>query len=445
MSMIAFRIEDSLSFQDTKWIELKPLIFLYGENSSGKSNIHLILQTLKHSIIHQSNATTGLPFTLRNFQSLIPYDKTQTNDVSITISFRFNIMDRVIDSTSVVSKQPIDLKIVFKQIDGLDEATISEFSLETTEVNENSNQVILHGKIPKASNSWTLNSEHFHSALDDNVSWPEVQITYSFPPQLIGITKHINDITKIYIAKDEEGRDLLDENNEPIYINEDVSENVRFAKDSIKFISNILEQMQIELSDLFENYNYIPAFQHTDAMTKIHQADIEEWIRYILGDKKENSAPENQRGIGYSKIINIIQIISTLRQNSVCFLEHPDAFLAEKTQGDFMDFLISMTYKRNIIFIIESHSEIFLLRLRKRVKQFYKNRPTPTILSDLDDFIKAESLFCRTCIIHLKKDVFGNSKPTTLHLNTFGDFQEIPFWPDNLFETAFKEKLLLHD
>lgn len=445
MGVTAFRIENCLSFQDTKWIELKSFTFLYGENSSGKSNIHRVLQAIKSSIVGASVNIEDTQFELLDFQSLIPYNSTQ-NDALIALSFRFDILSQVIDGTSKLSQQLVDLKLIFTSSGSPNKGDITEFSITTSEKSENDEQVILHGRKTRDTNNWIIKSEYYKSALEENVIWPKTNIVFSFPPQLTGVNEKIDEITRIHTAQDDEGQDLFDENNELVYLDEDTSESTRFSKNSIKFISDLLKQMQIELVDIFGNYFYIPSVVPSEINPDLAQTEGKNWTEYVRSiTQQRERGLEKDIGAGLSKVTYLIQKIIGLRQNSICFLEHPDAFLGLKVQGRFVDFLISIAYKHKIKFIIESHSEIILLRLRKRVKQFSKNRSVPIILGDLEKDTQTEDLSSKTSVSILKKDIFDNSKVTILHFNKFGEFLEIPFWPDNFFDDTFKEKLLLDD
>lgn len=445
MGIVAFRVENCLSFHDTAWIELKPFLFLYGENSSGKSNIHRVLQEIKQSLNGLSVSAEGILFRLLDAQSLMPFSSTYNNP-PIAISFKFDILSQIVDGTAKLSQQTIELKLMFIPSRESDSAELNEFSVITSEKSENNEQVILHGKKAQGPNDWVFKSEYYKSTLEDNDVWAKTHIAFSFPPQLTGKNENINEITKIHRAQDDEGQNLFDENNEPVYLDEDVSENTRFSKNSIRFISSLLSQMQIDLVDMFNNYHFISSVSQTELNSDLTEIESEHWAQYVCSStRKGELSLKKENGTGLSKTMHLIQKIIGLRQNSICFLEHPDAFLGLKVQGRFIDFLIYMVYRQKIKFIVESHSEIILLRLRKRIKQFGKKRPVPVILSDLEKDMQAEDISSKICAVILKKDVFDNSQATTLHLNESGEFQEIPFWPDNFFDDIFKEKLLLDD
>lgn len=57
MSVEAFRLQNFMPFEDTGWIELKPICLLFGRNSSGKSAIIRALRFLKQSLEEKSSET----------------------------------------------------------------------------------------------------------------------------------------------------------------------------------------------------------------------------------------------------------------------------------------------------------------------------------------------------------------------------------------------------
>ena len=61
MSIEAFRIQNFMGFEDSKWIELRPITLLFGCNSAGKSAILRALLLLRQSL-ESSDAAEQLAF-----------------------------------------------------------------------------------------------------------------------------------------------------------------------------------------------------------------------------------------------------------------------------------------------------------------------------------------------------------------------------------------------
>ena len=50
MTIEAFRLQNFMCFEDSGWLELRPLTLVYGRNSAGKSAIFRALLLLRQSL-----------------------------------------------------------------------------------------------------------------------------------------------------------------------------------------------------------------------------------------------------------------------------------------------------------------------------------------------------------------------------------------------------------
>lgn len=50
MTVTAFRIQNFMGFEDSGWVELRPITLLFGRNSSGKSALIRALLLLRQSL-----------------------------------------------------------------------------------------------------------------------------------------------------------------------------------------------------------------------------------------------------------------------------------------------------------------------------------------------------------------------------------------------------------
>ena len=50
MTVRAIRLKNFMAFEDTDWLELRPITLLFGRNSSGKSAVIRALRLLKQSL-----------------------------------------------------------------------------------------------------------------------------------------------------------------------------------------------------------------------------------------------------------------------------------------------------------------------------------------------------------------------------------------------------------
>ena len=74
-------------------------------------------------------------------------------------------------------------------------------------------------------------------------------------------------------------------------------------------------------------------------------------------------------GFGVSQVLPIIARIATARPGTLVIIEQPELHLHPDTQGRLVDVLLNLASKKKVSLFIESHSEPMLLRLRRRVAE----------------------------------------------------------------------------
>lgn len=74
-------------------------------------------------------------------------------------------------------------------------------------------------------------------------------------------------------------------------------------------------------------------------------------------------------GFGVSQVLPIIARVATARAGSLILIEQPELHLHPDTQGRLVDVLLDLASRRRVSLFIESHSEAILLRLRRRVAE----------------------------------------------------------------------------
>ena len=77
-------------------------------------------------------------------------------------------------------------------------------------------------------------------------------------------------------------------------------------------------------------------------------------------------------GYGISQVLPIV-ITSVLSKNTIITIEQPELHLHPKLQANLADLFIKSASTRNNNFILETHSEHIILRLKRRQKEAPKN------------------------------------------------------------------------
>lgn len=154
--------------------------------------------------------------------------------------------------------------------------------------------------------------------------------------------------------------------------------------------------------------------------------DIDAEVHLKLRHKSTGCLTEIEDvGVGISQIIPVLVAISSAFK---VFIQQPELHLHPKLQAQLADAFIECLYK-NIgtytptrLFLVESHSEHFLLRLLRRIRETNK--------SDIKN--KLFSLYPKdVSVLYVDKLEDGSSKIFPLRISPDGEF--IDRWPNGFF------------
>ncbi len=122
-------------------------------------------------------------------------------------------------------------------------------------------------------------------------------------------------------------------------------------------------------------------------------------------------------GLGYPLILPfIVQCI--IAKNKIILIEEPEVHLHPKIEADLADLIVESSLLRNNQFIIETHSEDFLLRILKSIRK---------------EKLKPEHVSVNYIIPNEKK----GSKINKININKYGQYTTP--WQDNLFAERRRE------
>lgn len=154
---------------------------------------------------------------------------------------------------------------------------------------------------------------------------------------------------------------------------------------------------------------------------QIKNVDSEGTIKTLIADDRKGSKNVNlaSMGCGISQLVPIILQTILMPDKGCLLVEQPEIHLHPSAQADLGDLFIQNA-KKNRQFIIETHSEHFVLRLRRRIAE---------------GKIKAD----RVKIFYVEK-VGGVTKIKPLSLKQNGHFEK---WPKGFFEEGYAEALAI--
>ena len=449
MSVEAFRLQNFMPFEDTDWIELKPICLLFGRNSSGKSAIIKALRFLRQSLNNQS---PDMPFTyyaehgvdVGDYRTVVHRQQVTRN---MAFSFRCTIEHTLEEMRKKVNAQRaeseldpipardftpwVELKLTYGWSDDDTQAQLKEFKIVGPwglDAGDQKTCTLFGAQQLPSSATFSEDEWWFWSDLllghevEDGTAWDGVSIesihgflpAFVIPPsQLNSNSPSFNDLQ----LADALLRELSD----------DIS---RFLS-TIEYLGPIRPQPE-------RVYAFDPVTRLRwerlgwGAFLRFLQGDIDQkkisridsWLQeldlgeHILPDKKNyagdlavvaqvkiqnsESPPINlvDTGYGASQVLPIIVECILAERDVLVIIEQPELHLHPRAQAQLADLFIEVAMRvtrlieerknqelprptKNeqegirVRFLIETHSEHILLRLRRRIAESRKGIINP--------------------------------------------------------------------
>lgn len=432
MIIKSLRAKNFLIFEDTGQLDLSYINLIYGPNSSGKSVIKLILETFVQPIKNgdskdyffvgkiptpengQGSGTTFI-FNLEAKSSMAgllhPLGVSDTDpdtDISIEISLFF------IPKEQKSKLEKLDIRV--SEISG--EQVVSEKSLFRAEcINEN---------------NWSFLSD-FLDTISSNEQWEKITLTSGFIPS---IGTRIQSET-IWDVISETG-----ESEASTRVGDNKNNSLAGAKEEIEYLYKFLDRLSNEVLKLFEAVRFISPLDRISSkenvqLEKINKSDIAKEIfvffsqHPLLSHDLINTLERTP--VTYSgswALAYLLQGSTDLQTDDLAAIEHPEALLDNQAQLSLMDYLAKKAIDQEIRLIIETHSEMMLLRLLKRLKQSTRKR----LPREFPKKIKKEDI----SIWVVRKNELEKFEIIKMLLNDNGEL--LTPWPNGFFEEGFVER-----
>lgn len=444
--MKAIRLQRFKAFEDSGWIEFKPLTLLFGYNSAGKSSILQALLMLKQSL---QNPATEVPFVFSSdkgvdlgaFEDVI-YQHRIDHRKPMIISLRIEMpeYEHLLQQNHEISgKNNIDKN----QVSSSSKKDLLEYSVEISynqkqrfidvvgfSINEANKKVILNMKkdAPGENAKAVYYSDYYDVA---NRKIPVVW--YNFLPhvksdeQLESLTKItelllekvrnvIEKVVNIGPVRDKPQRTMLFTGEKPASVGIG-------GEDTFKLLysdrySNKSRNLDKKINKWLCNYGY--KFEWKMVKSNLGQFVLNE----LETDKKNGIANIVDVGFGISQVLPIAVQLYVMDENGILLIEQPEIHLHAKAQADLADLFIDAVIDGNKCILIETHSENLLLRLRRRIAE---------------NKIKSNEVG----IYYISRQN-GTSKVTPMDLNEYGDIEKMPEDFKNFFLDDFNDIMLLH-
>lgn len=473
-SVRAIRLEKFMGFDDTEWIELKPITLLFGRNSTGKSAILRALLMLKQSLdsksmygplvfasddgvdigdyqnwIHKHNSA---------FDAIFGFE-IQADDLNEYLSWsaEYGIVSPWIRARlrfGLGSKN----KLVLKEMRLEAEVKIWDDVLEEDSVR----LLIIFSatRISNRSNQWFFRSDAMDERFDagewpavylasEEGFWPYLQIQQSLNKRnQESENKSFNFISKLVSELGEKVQLFLHdlEHLGPIR-----SEPKRFyyvpqlgesgvGKQGQNFVQTILSSDQ-QGTDIHTPINDM--LQRAGIQAKLNVSPLDKQKILYSVELVENASESANKininlmdvGFGVSQALPVLMASLSANQRSALLIEQPELHLHPRAQASLANLFVQMV-RIGGSFIIETHSEHLFLRLRRWVTEYENQRFDQ--LSSAEVYLKIKEL---AAYFIDRKD--GVSKIHPLSINAKGDVEDPPDGFDDFFSDDYLEMLAL--
>lgn len=432
MTVTAFRMQNFIGFEDSGWIELRPITLLFGRNSSGKSALIRALLLLRQSLDSEQGGGALLfvkddGYDFDDYAELVK-DHEVAKDMSFWFKIAFqrrsdaqgeevylnealeSINDFIVSGSVLVGERPDTQTLTVRLVVGQNIKGSTE--LRGVELLDQYGNIVLRADKPEngVSEAWTIATDLFE--LSDPQSsfselWQHIEIFSRY-----GLLPWIRPLDNIYRQVEEETFQKIEE--EVIKPDE-----VMFFGEDFQNIWTILRGIRVSLSTFLEKIDYIGpsrasprrfyyvAGQRAVSLERgrnfvrnLVQANAEilksinTWLKAAgmsyrlelqsLDDRKrlyelrlqELSGEQERRfsanisevGFGVTQMLPIITQAVLAQPGDTLIIEQPELHLHPRAQAELTDLFIAMS-RRGLRFLIETHSEHLLLRLRRRIAE----------------------------------------------------------------------------
>ncbi len=413
------RIQNFKCLQDTKDMEIKPLTFLVGPNSSGKSSVFQAILALKQTV---ESGDQRSPLILQDYVDLGSYkDVFFEHDTGKDIRIDFEDIDS------------LEWSVTFSvQEDGksLGKIVVKSFEFSGKEYDP---VIDYWGRIPPLPERLKLIKEKDHYKIElNNQDIPEMHVSLS----------------KFYIITSEDILEFSEEVGFPSYYPSIIRYQIENIFNYVYHIGSLRQEPERVCSasgaypQSVGKYGQwtIEILQYDEELRNLIGTWLEKFnisLDFTLEELKKGSERYEvvlkdyftkikvnlaDVGFGTSQILPIIVQGVTSPEYSTLLIEQPEIHLHPKAQCIMGDLLVDMIKTKNRRLIIETHSDLLIERVCKHI-----------LLKDEETNIKPEDV-----IIYYFEPTKEGTEIRTITVNENAQFEN---FPEGFFEERFEEAL----
>lgn len=402
MTVDAIRLQNFMAFEDTDWVDLRPITLLFGRNSSGKSVLIRSLLLLRQSV---QQAREGDVFV---FSSLHGVDIGSFREMAYNgkddpiVRFHFRCVSSEIENILAKSGHP-DIKRLATptlqialgyaaEVADKYKGGINLSDLEISLVNEEgqTNDLLFRATLLNEEDVVRFGEEWYVdgllTAIDENVTWKEFgcRIGRGFldvkftPPESNNVTGY-KILEDLFGELRQEIQNFLNQivhlgpiRPEPqrrySFSQKDVVEwKLRGWTAFLDFVGGRMGEERVQSINGWLQSLELATGTETN-LTSETGSLYTEFAVTIRERETMKPLPLSAMGFGLSQVLPIIVQCVSAQPGSLIIIEQPELHLHPRAQAELTDLFIAMAHK-GMRFLIETHSEHTLLRLRRRIAE----------------------------------------------------------------------------
>lgn len=372
--MKAIRLERFKGYEDSGWIDLnKPITLIFGNNSSGKSAFLSSILMLKQSV--------------GSMDSEKPFIFNAKNGIDIG-SFEDAVFQHNVDfKKPMIFSFEVEVDRTYKEI-GLNEGNSVVLSIKVAyNKKRRFNTLIgfdllsMHDKrlimgMHKKTNAFSA-KPHYETDLDVNISNLKVH-WFNFIPLLSAVDEKISEmiIMELSILSRHVAIDIskfLDRMAHVGPLRQEPQRTYHFTGETPVNVGRdgsnapqilLLDKYSATTKRIIDDVNSKLKIMGYSLSWDILKGGIAHIMLTDLSSNKEYNLKDV--GFGISQLLPLLIQGYDLNESQFILLEQPEIHLHPSAQSNLGDFFIELS-KQNKFFIIETHSEHILLRLRRRI------------------------------------------------------------------------------
>ena len=426
MKPFEFRWKNFRCFENTGWIDIKPLTIFIGPNNSGKTSLITPLLLMKQSL---ESLDPEAPLKIKGeYVNLGSYKQFVTNhDISSKIEFEIRFLQKkILKGDKKPRKNDLTrVKLIFREGRGRIRVKLHTFEVESE------NGLFIRRTLKKNSKNYSLTvKKQMDTGKYERINYTDDTIENILlshkPHNFLFFSQEISDNLRVY--QDKKREEIMKFiRNRPFTINENViakkfKEQDRISNE-IYFYTKPTNEVSLVLQDILERIDYVgplrdkpervyeisgdrpqsvgPTGKYAPEILYIYKRKylkkVNDWLEEfnpnvsvnvdgsfaegtlklnlvtsIKIKSKNGKTPKNKTissnltdsGFGYSQLLPIIIQGLYTPKHDLLIYEQPEIHLNPQYQSKLADFFSYLATKENKYVVIETHSEHILMRIR---------------------------------------------------------------------------------